>query len=199
MDELSIFTQIDRKKLSPLQAMRLLMSYPYINFVSQFFSRTREYETGLAFVDTCRHLLDKYAADIPVIEAQRIEKDITFMELSFYDALNLWQRYLDFFEHIFLEKRTQPYIAAYFPNPKENAEERFGRYLLGRDSKGLQVHKLYLHEHRRAIIKRKLVRQEFGKNVEHLKRHQKEQLSDEEYLKRVQEMKNLFEWMKKYH
>lgn len=197
MDKLSIFTQINRKKLSPLQAMRLLMSYPYINFVSQFFSRTREYELGLDFVDICRDLLDKYAADIPLTEAQRIEKDITFLELSFYDALNLWQKYLDFFEYIFLEKRTPSYIVTYAPNPSQNARERFGRYLLGHDNKGLQVHELYLCEHRRAIIKRKLIKQEFGKNVEHLKRHQKEQLSNEEYLKRLQEMQNLFEWMKK--
>ncbi len=198
MDELSIFAQIDKKKLSPLQAMRLLMSYPYTNFVSQFFARTREYETGLDFVDICRDLLEKHTDDIPVIEAQRIEKDITFLELSFYDALNLWQKYLNFFEYIFLEKRTPSYIATYFPDPKQNAQERFGRYLLGHDNEGLKVHKLYLCEDRRAIIKRKLIKQEFGKNVEHLKRHQKDQLSNEEYLKRIQEMHNLFEWMKKY-
>lgn len=197
MDELSIFTQIDRKKSTPLQAMRLLMSYPFVNFVSQFFSRTREYELGLDFVDICRDLLDKHAADIPLIEAQRIEKDITFLELSFYDDLNLWQKYLDFFEYIFLKKRTPSYIATYAPNPSQNAQERFGRYLLYHDNEGLKVHELYLFERRRALIKRKLIKQEFGKNVEHLKRHQKEQLSNDEYLKRLQEMQNLFEWMKK--
>ncbi len=199
MDELITFTQIDRNKLSPLQTMRLLMSYPYINFVSQFFSRTREYELGLDFVDICRDLLDKYATDIPVVEAQRIEKDITFMELSFYDSLNLWQKYLDFFEYIFLKKRTPPYILTYVPNLTQNARDRFGRYLLYCDNEELHVHELYLCERRRTVIKRKLIRQEFEKNVEHLKVHQKEQLSNEEYLKRVQEMKNLFEWMKKYH
>ena len=91
------------------------------------------------------------------------------------------------------------YITTYSPDSSQNAQERFGRYLLYHDIEGLHVHGLYLCENRRAVIERKLIRQEFGKNVEHLKRHQKEHLSNEEYLKRIKEMKSLFEWMKKYY
>ncbi len=198
MDNMEAFSQINKKNLSPLEAMRILMSYPFNGFASQFFHYTREYESGLVFVDICRDLLNDYVADIPTEEAQQIERDITFMELSFYDYLNQWQQYLDYFEYIFLEKRSAPYIATYFPNPNQNAQERFGRYLLGHDNKGHRVHELYLQENRRVVIKRKLIKQEFGKNVEHLKRHQKEQLSNEEYLKRIKEMSYLFECMKKH-
>lgn len=194
---MDLFSQFNKKKLSPLEIMRTLMSYPYVNFIAQAFHRIREYDLGLDFVDICRDLLCKYVSDIPVEEAQRIESDITFMELSFYDFLNQWQQYLDFFEYVFLKKRTASYITTYCPDPKQNAQERFGRYLLDQDNKTLKVHKLYLLDNRRAIIKRKLVKQEFGKNVEHLKRHQKEQLSNEEYLKRTEEMKCLFEYMRK--
>ena len=197
MYNMESFSQINKKNLSPLEAMRILMSYPFNGFTSEFFHNTREYESGLVFVDICRDLLNDYAADIPTDEAQQIECAITFMELSFYDYLNQWQQYLDFFEHIFLEKRSAPFIATYCLNPNQNAQERFGRYLLGHDNKRYKVHKLYLQEDRRAVIKRKLIKQEFGKNVEHLKRHQKDQLSNEEYLQRVKEMNYLFECMKK--
>ncbi len=197
-NNLDIFVQISKKKLSSLEAMRTLMSCPYTDFVSELFLRTREYELGLDFLDICRNLLEEYIVDIPIEEAQNIEHHINFMELNFYDYLNQWQQYLDFFEYIFLEKRSKPYILTYCFNPNQNAQERFGRYLLSYKSNGLLVHQLYLHEDRRAIIKRKLTKQEFGKNVEHLKRHQKEQLSNEEYLKRIEEIKYFFACINKY-
>lgn len=209
----------DQKRLSPLQTLRLLFSYHYCNLVSQFYFRTREYEAGLLFVDRCRELLEQYSSEIPEGETQRIEHDVTFLELSLYDALNLWQEYLDLFEQIFREKRTKAYIAEYQVDTHlgQMPEERFGRYLMSfppanslsprtlselspvmQNSKTrVFVHKLYLCEHRRAIIERKLHRQQEGKSVEHLKRHQKERLSSAEQEERFAEMGRLFEWMKR--
>lgn len=189
MYNLDTFFEYQSKKISLSEAINTLICYFY---------NTREFEVGLTFVDICRDLLNKYTADIPFIEAQHIEYDITFMKLNLYDYLNQWQQYLDFFEYIFLEKRSKLYIATYYSDPNQDAKERFGRYLFSCNYNELQVHKLFLHEDRRAIIERKLIRQKLGKNVEHLKRHQKEQLSDEDYLKRIEEMEQLIECMKKY-
>jgi len=204
-----------RDRLSPVQALRLLFSYPYCNLISQFHFKTREYETGLLFVDRCRDLLEWHSAEIPKEECQRIERDVTFLELALYDALNLWQEYLDFFERIFREKRTKAYIGTYnLPNATpEQLKERFGRYLMVHNgnlfvptqelqvylhkNKEIWVHELYLCERQRVIIARKLKRQQEGKSVEHLKRHQKDRLSDREQQERFSEMERLFEWMKK--
>lgn len=209
----------EREHMSPLQILRMLFSYPYCNLISQFYLRTREYEAGLLFVDRSRDLLDQYGPEIPQEEFQQIERDISFLELSLYDALNLWQEYLDLFEQIFREKRNKAYLLEYVVDAfgGQSPEERFGRYLMSAsenivpsssafalsteaEEQGQQivfVHQCYLHDHRRAIIARKLRRQQEGKNVEHLKRHQKEKLSVKEQDERFAEMATLFEYMKK--
>ena len=182
MDNFDTFFTNESEKLSPSQAMRMLMSS---------FHYTREFEAGLTFVNTCRDLLNKPTTNIPFEEAQYIERDLTFMELSFYDYLNQWQQYLNFFEYIFFEKRSKPYIATYYRDPNQNPEERFGRYLFSYNCNKLQVHELYLCERQRAATERKLAKQKLGKNIEYLKRHQKEQLSNEEYVRRDKEMEHL--------
>lgn len=180
------------------------------------------------FVDRCIELLEQCSTEIPYEKAQRIERDVAFLKLALFDALNLWQEYLDYFEEIFQCRRNGVYIGEFVVDSfdKPSPDERFGRYLI-RPSEmnllppktsssalvGVQdmyelevsqsrkkrvfVHELYLHENRRAIIERKLCRKKAGKSVEHLKRHQKEQLSSEEQHKRFAEMERLFQWMKK--
>lgn len=181
--------------------MRTLFTYPYCNFIPQYFGRTREYDLGLLFVDQCRNLLTEYNDEIPPQEAKLIEHDVTFLELSLYDDLNRWQEYLNLFEQIFREKRTKEYISTYNPSMSngQSDKERFGRYLIGHTPQGFAlVHNLYSCERRRAVIERKLHRQQEGKNVEHLKRHSKEKLLDEEQCRRYIEMNEFIHWMSKY-
>lgn len=209
----------EHEHIPPVQILRILFSYPYCNLISQFYLRTREYETGLLFVDRSRDLLEQYSSEIPQEEFQQIERDVSFLELSLYDALNLWQDYLDLFEQIFQEKRTKAYFSEYVVDScgKQSPQERFGRYLMSALAEALTstgalaktdmigrnkprtvwVHRCYCLESRRLVIERKLHRQQEGKNVEHLKRHQKSQLSTAEQDARFAEMAQLFEYMKK--
>ena len=185
---------------SPAQALRILFSYPYVNLVPQLFSRTRDYVLELEFVDRCRDILTIYISEIPEKEALFIEHNLTFLELHCLDHLNRWQEYLELFERVFREKRTRNYISKYDARgkTKQALSERFGRYLFGYDLFDCAlVHSLYRLEHRRAIIERKLIRLEEGKSVEHLKRHQQEQLSSEELDRRYEEIKRLIKWFEK--
>lgn len=188
---------LSNTQLSPVQAMHILFSHPYCNFLSYFFIQTREIETGFFFVNRCKELLDEYSTEIPEEEVLHIEFHITSLELCLYDYSNQWQAYLDFFETIFQQKRTKPYILTYSIYSGD-AEKRFQRYLLGFDKKGLaNVHYLYLSERRRSVIERKLRRQQEGKNVNYFKRHQKEQLSEQEQTQKFKEMERLFKRIQK--
>lgn len=178
-----------------LDALRLLFSYPYCNLVSEMFFRTRDYDEGFLLVGRCRDLLEIYMLDIPMEEFHRIESQVSFLELSLLDAQNRWQEYLDLFEVIFAEKRSPAYICHYQSGlwPNQTDIDRFGRYLLGYAPDGCAlVHNLYLHDDRRAVIERKQKRLQAGKTTEHLKRHQKEKLTDAEIEKRYGEVRELF-------
>lgn len=195
MNNLLEFTSLDNQKLSPVEAMKILFSYPYINLINQFFHRTREYELGLYFVQRCRELINNYSLEITKEESEYIEFHITFIELSLYDYLNYWKKYLEYFEEIFHKKRTSKYITEFKPNTTDT--DKFGRYLLGYNEKGYAlVHHLYFCENRRRIIERKLKRYRSGKNVEYLKRHQKDKLNNIEINSRYKEMERLFNYMK---
>lgn len=187
--------QLPATREPALDALRLLFSYPYCNLVSEMFFRTRDYDEGLLLVDRCRDLLEIYMLDIPMEEYHRIESQVSFLELSLLDFQNRWQEYLDLFETIFIEKRSCAYIMRYQPGRSGELtdSERFGRYFLGYDSDGaVLVHSSFLSEDRRRVIERKLTRQKAGKRTEHLRRHQKEKLSDAEIEKRYGEVRELF-------
>ena len=193
----AIFSTIEPSP-SPAQALRILFSDPYVHLVPRLFSRTRDFALGLDFVKRCRAILELYTTAIPEKEALQIEYNLTFLELSCLDYLNRWEEYLDLFEKYFREKRTPNYISRYEKNNrvKQTDSERFGRYLLGYDDSGYAlVHSFIIIDHRRAVIKRKQLRLYEGKNVEHLKRHQQEQLSLEELDRRYEEMRQIIEWI----
>jgi len=187
---------------SPSEIIRLLFSHPYVNFVPQLFDRTREFELGLEFIERCRVVLSLYYAEIPKDEAAFIECNLTLLELSFLDRLNRWAEYLDLFEKYFREKRTKAYILRYKTDKGLQSDvARFGRYLLHYDYYGCyaiaSVHTFYLSERRRAIIERKQARFEQGKNVDYLKRHQKDRLSFEERERRYHDLMRLLRWIRK--
>lgn len=189
-----------REKLTtdPLYALRTLYTPEYNSLIGQFFMRTREFELGLAFVARTRELLIIYRSELSFSEYDEIEMMTYFDELAFLDRLNRWHEYLCLFEEMFANKRTPAFLSRYshvgIGDPWASDEERFGRYLLQNSADELVVHSLYLCEDRRKIIERKLIRKETGKSVEHLKRHQREQLPEGEWERRFVE---LIEWFSK--
>lgn len=179
--------------LPPPELMRLLFSYPYCNLIPQYFERTRDFENGLRFVECCSALLLSSGGAIPEREAAGIRGQLCALEFSMLDHLNRWEEYLSRFEELLVREEL---LCTYAPSC---APDRFGRYLLGRDAGGaLLVHQLYLQEPRRRLVERKLARRAAGKQVEHLKRHQRERLAPDELSDRYEELEHLFSWMKRY-
>lgn len=80
---------------NPIGALRELLSYPKINFVSQYFTRTRNFEAGLDFVDFCYDAMWQYSQEITTTEAAFWDRYLTGLRLALYDRLNLWSEYID--------------------------------------------------------------------------------------------------------
>jgi hypothetical protein len=75
--------------------LRELLSYPKINFVSQYFVRVRDYEAGLDFVDFCYDVMCQHSHEIAKDEAVFWDRYLTGLRLALYDYLNLWPEYID--------------------------------------------------------------------------------------------------------
>lgn len=191
-DGLTVYAQI-LGYTDNLNMLRVLLSYPMINWVGQFFSRTRDGDTELFFVDNCREIIRQNMDRVSADEYARFDKELINYELSAYDRLNLWQDYIRLFEEV---RKEKSYTIKYGASRNDSV---FNSYVLHQDSDCKYVHFLYLSDHRYKIICRKQARKEAGKGVEHLKMHQKDALTDAELEARYNELARLFEYLKQYY
>lgn len=95
--ELDQFTQITGYS-DKLAMLRSLLTYPMINWVSQFFSRTRSGDAELYFVDYCRGVILQNMDKISGDEFLKYDRVLIYYELSAYDRLNLWHDYIRLYE-----------------------------------------------------------------------------------------------------
>jgi len=93
-EQLERFIQPE-KWSDPLADLRRLLSYPFINFVSQYFTRTREFEAGLDFVECCYDIMWQHSEEITKSEAVFWDRYLTGLRLALYDSLNMWPEYID--------------------------------------------------------------------------------------------------------
>lgn len=177
--------------LDYLQAVRLLLSYPLVNFVSQCFGRTRDGEALLRFVSICRWVLDANAGELGADEAEFFDRYLICCELGAYDRLNEFYNYILTFEEARANKR---YADQYL---KSRNDEVFNRYVLYESENAKHVHFLYGFNRRYEIIKRKWKKQMAGNLPYSMLRHQKEDLSESELEKRFAELRNLLYQMTK--
>ncbi len=189
----SIYSNADK-----FQVVDKLLSYPMINFINQFFSRTRNYWLCLNFVDICREIIEHYKS-IGYVSSKRYEEldriQIGY-ELNSYDHLNLWDLYIQMYE----ELKNKKYINKYpVTNQYLSENQDFLKNVLYKDDQFFYVHFLYTYKKRYEIICRKQQKLDAGKNVKHLMRHQQEQLSEQELNDRYNEMVSFLKFMKNRH
>ncbi len=189
MDSLTVYSKIIGYS-DNLKALRALFSYPLNEWVSRYFLWTRNMEAQLGFVDYCRQIVDYYRNDLSNEEYEQFDQELILYELTAYDYLNRWQEYIDLFE---MTRAGKDYTSTYMLYRNDPV---FNSYVLHRDEHYQYVHFLYLSDSRYRTICRKLQREIAGKSVEHLKRHQRERLSNEERDSRQAEMARLFEYLK---
>lgn len=161
-------------------SVKALLSYPLCNFVNEFFTYTRNYESGLDFTDYCYRILEMNRDKLNDKEFECLDKILIRLRLSMLDYLNRWGEYISYYENIL---STKNYLLTY---DKGRNDPDFNRYVVYEDKDYKYVHFLYVGSYRYEIIKRKFSKWLNGKNVEHLKRHQQDRLSDTELQERIE-------------
>jgi len=132
-----------------LNLIKTLLSYPLINWTSQFFSRTRNAEMLLNFVDYCRIILRQNTDKISNEELVDFDKILIGYELSAYDRLNDFENYIALFEF------ARVNVLHTITYTKHRNDDIFNKYLLYEDERYKYVHFLYLMDRRYHIILRK--------------------------------------------
>jgi hypothetical protein len=163
--QIEIYAEIVGYK-DKLEMLRAVLSYPIINWVTQFFSRTRCADVQLGFIECCREIIESRRDELSDEEYEDFDGKLVSYELHAYDRLNLFADYV----HVFRETQSEKPYAVKF-----------------------------LSERRYDIIHRKWEKYESGMNIEHLKKHHQDRLTDEELASRFEEMKRLFEFIKQRH
>ncbi len=172
-----------------LGALRVLMTYPMIQWVNHNFSRTRDGATELYFVRYCRGIIEESGAELSAEEVESFDRELTHFELSAYDRLNWWQEYVVCFEEARSHKQYTIEYAAWANHPGME------KYLLWQTMGHKHVHFLFASHQRYEIVKRKLDRLNSGKTTKHLERRQMEDLTEEQLNKRYIELLRLFNFL----
>jgi len=67
--------------------LRKLMSYPYINFISRYFTEMREYAAGVRFAEHCLGIISRHKAEIETGELEQWTK-------YFSSQHKVWSNYI---------------------------------------------------------------------------------------------------------
>jgi len=184
-DSLKLFTDLSVGK-DYLGAVRAILSYPLINFVGQYFGRTRDGEAQLHFVSLCRDVINSNIEKLTASEAEEYQKIFLYNELAAYDRLNEFHNYIALFDYVRVNlSYTQCYA-------KSRNDEAFNKYVLYEDERYKYVHFLYTCDSRYQVIKRKHKKQMDGSLPRTMLRHQQEELEPSELECRFEELRNLF-------
>lgn len=119
----------------PLQIVRALLSYPYINFVSQYFSRVREYQGCLQFVDLCYDIINSRKDQLSRKEYEELDRVLVSYRLASLDGMNEWVRYIELYEDI---EHKVSYQLPYWRY--EIIKRKLTRHQLGKSTEHLKRH-----------------------------------------------------------
>lgn len=164
-----------------LKTVKVLLSYPLNNWVSQYFVRTRSYHSELEFITKSYHILECNRDSITSKEYEAFDRYLIGLKLSALDNLNRWNDYIAFYDYV---RNNKAYVTKY---SKFKDYPDINAFVLYEDLNYKYVHFLYGFR-RYDIIKRKLKRHTSGKTTNHLKKHQQDKLAEVEYQKRLDEM-----------
>jgi hypothetical protein len=171
-DSGNLFTVLRRYTRSgdQIDIIRAVFENSLYIFIVDYFKQVREFENGLVTADEALRIIE--AAD-GISETERVywTQEFILMRLIMLDYINSWKEYVTYFESRLAVKKDSVY-----PWPFQPADMVPEIYIMFIDEAGAHVHFLWLADARYRIIKRKFEKFIHGKNVEHLKRHQRDRL-----------------------
>ncbi len=173
-----------KNQISEWDALIILLKYPMWNTVNSFFNRLRKFEEGLSFAEYSLDLVESNKEKLGKREFETYCTQLIFLKLNMMDCLNLWREYIEEYDRLLSDKN---YYFTYQYSLERN-DPVFNKFIVKQDNRYKYVHFLYLQNYVYEKIKRKLDKWLKWKNVEHLKKHQRDELSDEEIVRRYEEI-----------
>lgn len=158
----------------PFLCVKILLSTSLWSFVQEYYAYLCVITQVMDFINYSVSVLDNNADRLSDTERRRYFIQLSTFTLFLLDRLNLWDEYINFFEKL-LEKKD---CFLKYNLPLKISVDPV--YIISENDCVINVHFLYFIDKRYKITKSKLVKQSQWKSVEHLKRHQKSRLSQNE-------------------
>ena len=167
--------------LSDLSTYRLVMETGTWATLAQAVLATRSYEAGLDAGLLLLRVADLHREDLSHEEYAAHRKHVYWLILELLDRLDRWDAYLSLWAYL----RVHTTYALTLQSAARD-DARLAPFMLGEDAGGLQVHFLWLMQHRKAVIERKLQRQRRGTKLGRVWHANQAELSDAEIRERLQ-------------
>ena len=166
-----------------LATHRAILAYPWWTLIRQAIVDTRSYDRGLAAGVQLLGHTDAYRDVLPPGEIESHVTRLGFFLLEMLDRRDDWEGYLATWDLL----RTHTACGlTYQPAAAVTHGPRLAPFILGEHAGSLRVHFLYLTQHRKAVIERKLSRQRRGAKLGNLLHAAQDELSDEEIRERLE-------------
>jgi len=171
---------------SRYEAVMTVFEKGLFSLFESIFIKTRSFDMGMEFFNICWEELHDHKSEMGGIFFRRYISYLIELRLKMLDYQNRWQDYINY-THEVIEN---------YPFPQELNENPFARDLFYIETPtGRKQHFLSWNQDRYDKTTRKIQRQEAGKSVEHLKRHQQAELSAEEIERRYKTIVYFFRVM----
>ncbi len=154
--------------------IRFLTKYPNWAIATDSLIATRNYDVAISFAASIFLRSFEFSAELTETELQRIHHITSTLLLQMFDKADRWNEYVMWFW--FLRKHTNNYLR-YDLHIVQHHDPDIDLFI---DDKGDQytwVHTMYLYNHRRRIIERKLQRSKDGKASKSDKHRSKDDLT----------------------
>ena len=175
---------------SPMEAVDLLFDYNLMVIMPEFFRATREYELGLEFAENVIEIIERMREVKPDYEYRARLQQTLLLKLDMMDRMNDIKGYLILFD----ELRTSEDPRYISPYPRKWVDKDWEPYIAYTDGEDIYMRFVYRIEWRQRVMLRKWKRFLAGKQMGNQLRHQKDRLSDEEILRRVDEFFNRYQY-----
>lgn len=172
-----------------LDKFKELFKYPNWNYIHQFIVTTRNYENGLIAILYLIDKLEVYKSKLTSDEYDNFGASLYLFLLHLLDKADRWEDYLQVWEQ--LRKKTNFYNK-YIKSAGFSHSSEIHQFIMEEKSHCIYVHFLYLTNHRKKIIEKKVIKKREGKNLGNLFHSTIEELTESEIKERIDWINKIF-------
>lgn len=157
------------------ERIRYLTEYPNWSLATDTITATRSYDLGVSIASSLLVRSFEFADELTNEELDRIHHIVSTFLLTMLDKADMWGAYLAWFW--FLRHNTDSYLR-YDLHILSHEGTDIDEFIDDRGDQYTWVHNMYIYNHRRRIIERKLERAKAGRTSKADLHHNQHELSE---------------------